>query len=143
METNFSKYGREINSTGDKKINKMHRAAEIMEHFINNNFIELAEEKFGKLPTKPFKLELIGNVYYLRDNNTPEENELQTKIFNYADKLSKEEWDELWLIFRGQNRAEFSNWLKENRHKYTNEQLNNGDAWIDWFDGSGLDNWAD
>ena len=41
--------GNEIRSTAEKKVQKMRRAAEILNHFRNDSFIEIAESELGEI----------------------------------------------------------------------------------------------
>lgn len=146
MEKNTTKYGHEIEESRNKKITKMRRALELMKHKLDDSYIEIAEEKLGKLPNHPWEFKDVEDrpgFVELVDNNTHEEKELQSKVFEYARKIEAEEWDELWLIFRGQKKEDFDKWNEENKSKYTEEQINNYEPWYSWFDGSGLDGWWD
>jgi hypothetical protein len=146
MEKNFSKYGHEIEISRDKKIAKMRRSLEIMKHILDDNFIDMAEEKFGKLPDQPWEFKEVEDrpdCMELVDNYTEEEKELQSKIFAEARKIQEEEWDELWDIFRGQKKEDFDKWFEENKSKYTQKQINDAIPYYTWFNGSGLSSWWD
>lgn len=143
MEKNFTKHGNEIEITRDKKTAKMRRSLEIMKHILDDSYIDIAEEKFGKLPDHPWKFKDVEDhpgCVELVNNYTPEEKDHQTKVFDEARRLEEEEWDELWKIFKGQNHNDFKSYYE---NKYTEEQINDVIPYYTWFDGSGLNSWWD
>ena len=117
-----------------------------MKHILDDSYIEIAEEKLGKLPDNPWEFkesEDHPGCVELVDNYTPEEKEHQTKVFAEARKIEEEEWNELWNIFKGQKNEDYNKWVEENKNKYTDEQINNMDMWYQFFDGTGLNGWWD
>lgn len=146
MEKNFTKHGHEIEISKDKKTAKMRRSLEIMKHILDDSYIKIAEEKYGKLPKSNWYFEDVEDHHgYVEivDNHTEEEKNLQTLIFEEARKIQEEEWDELWDIFKGQNHNDFKIYNEENKDKYTEEQINDAIPYYTWFDGSGLSSWWD
>lgn len=146
MEKNFTKHGHEIEISRDKKTAKMRRSLEIMKHILDDSYIEIAEEKLGKLPDNPWEFkesEDHPGCVELVDNYTPEEKELQSKIFAEARKIEEEEWNELWEIFKGQNKKDFDKWYEKNKDKYTEEQINEGLPYIEFNNGQNLMSWWD
>ena len=79
----------------------------------------------------------------LVDNYTPEEKELQSKVFDLARKLETDEWDELWDIFKGPNSENYNRWYEENKDKYTDEEINDALPFIEFNDGKNLKSWWD
>jgi hypothetical protein len=130
MAAKVDEYGLEVEHSKSKKIMKMWRAAKLMEHFIEDDFIELAEMELGELIHRKFEFEDVPDkpgFYQLVDNESPEEKEHNSKVFARAREIEKQMWDELWTIIQGQDYTKF-------------------DKDIDWdkqFDGSGLRGWWD
>ena len=61
----------------------------------------------------------------------------------YLPLHEEDEWDELWEIFRGQKSEDYIKWYEENKDKYTEEQIDNAESWMTFFNGSGLSSWWD
>ena len=61
------------------------------------------------------------------DNDTDEEKQHNKKVFNRAREIEKQEWDELFVILKGQDYNKFDD---------------NKD-WDKQFDGSGIKTWWD
>jgi hypothetical protein len=123
--------GLEVTKSKDKKVAKMYRAAFLMERFIEDDFIELAEQELGKLVIHGFEFEPVPDkpgYSRLVDKETPEEKEHNNKVFERAREIEEQMWVELWTILQGQNYTHLS---KENQ------------SWDEWFDGSGLNSWWD
>jgi hypothetical protein len=135
MASNTDVYGMEIEISKSKKVMKMWRAAKLMEHFIEDNFIELAEEELGELIMNRFEFEPVPDkpgYNQLIEKDTPEEEEHNTKIFARAREIEESMWSELWDILKGQNPAEIKSLPEIDE-----------DAYDKWYDGSGLRNWWD
>jgi hypothetical protein len=123
--------GMEVEKSKDKKVAKMYRAAFLMERFIGEDFIELAERELGDLVIHGFEFEPVPDkpgYSRLVDKETPEEKEHNGKVFARAREIEEQMWNELWSILQGQNYTHLS---KENQ------------SWDEWFDGSGLNSWWD
>jgi hypothetical protein len=76
--------------------------------------------EFEDVPDKPGFSQLV-------DNDTDEERVHNRKVFDRAREIEKQEWDELFVILKGQDYTKF-------------------DEKIDWdkqFDGSGIKGWWD
>jgi len=135
MAANVDVYGMEIEISKSKKVMKMWRAAKLMEHFIEDNFIELAEEELGELIMNGFEFEPVPDkpgYSQLIDKDTPEEKDHNTKVFARANEIEESMWSELWSILKGQNPAEIKSSPETTEKEYD-----------DWYDGSGLRNWWD
>jgi hypothetical protein len=144
MEKNIRLHGNEVEHSRDKKVAKMQRVLELLKNDSDDNYIERAEEVLGKLPKWDWEFEDAGNgCSRLIDKDTPEEKEHSKKVFEYAHKLEEEEWNELWEILKGQNRADYDKFLEEHKAEYTEEDEINYEPYNDWSDGSGLKSWWD
>jgi hypothetical protein len=130
MAEKVDKLGLEVEHSKSKKVTKMWRAAFIMERFIEDDFIEMAENELGKLTLHSWEFEPVPDkpgYSQLVDKDTPEEKEHNSKVFARTRELENQMWDELWTILKGQDYTKF-------------------DKDIDWdkqFDGSGLRGWWD
>jgi hypothetical protein len=130
MAAKIDKYGLEVEHSKSKKVMKMWRAAKLMEHFIEDNFIELAEKELGELIINRFEFEPVPDkpgYSRLVDNDTPEEKDHNDKIFKRAREIEELMWSELWDILKGQDYKKFSDEID----------------WDEQFDGSGLRGWWD
>jgi hypothetical protein len=134
-------YGYEIEESRNKKIEKMHRAIEILEHHIEDDFIELAEKELG--------YELVSRWNFgepdekgmvaLLDDETEEEKVKNKALFELSRKIEKDTWKELFRILEGQDYDDYSEYIKD----MTDEEKKAEDLWYKWFDGSGLKGWWD
>lgn len=136
MATKVDAKGYEVDSTKIPKIVKMRRAAEILQHFIDDDFIELAEREYGSITLGKWNFipsEEYPDAFELVDNLTEKENEHNRKVFRHAHKLETEYMNELCDILRGQDAKIFKEDTLEESWK----------AWEDKFDGSGWRTWWD
>lgn len=109
------KYGYEILTSREKKIQKMRRFVEIINHYNNDMYLEIAEKEIGK--TLGHYLELFST----------EDDVIQSNIIQRAYEIEEQEWQELIEIIKGQDYSKFD----KNKDFY--EQ----------FDGSGIKCWWD
>ena len=139
MADNIEKYGIEIDESRLKKVNKMRRATELIQNYIEGSYIEMAESELGELILHDWDFEETGEtidnpmgeknekLYKLVDKDTPEERKHNKKVFERAREIEEQEWNELFSILKGQDIKKF-------------------DKDYDWnkqFDGSGLKYWWD
>ena len=130
MADKIDKRGWEVEHSKSKKLDKMVRAAYLMERFIEDDFLELAEKELGDVICHGFDFEPVPDKPgYSRmvDKETDEEKEHNSKVFNRAREIEEQMWDELWTIIQGQDYTKFD--------KDTD--------WDKQFDGSGLRGWWD
>lgn len=139
--------GLEIRPTRNKKIEKMQRLLYLLENKIEDKYIDLAENELGlEIILHPWefieidKTDSSGEKYYeLLDKDTPEEKEINRKIFDRAREIEEEQWNEIWEILKGQDHNQYLDIIQEKEHK-SNKEENDLD---NWFDGSGLRGWWD
>lgn len=144
MEKTFSVQGYEVTISKNKKIEKMRRSLFLLKNKIDDNYVDRAEEVLGKIKQYDFEFEDVGNgCSRLVDKETPEERAHAQSVYAYSRKLETDEWIELWDIFKGQNNEDYKKYLEEHKSEFTQEQIDNGDVWYSWFDGSGLNSWWD
>ena len=130
MTDKIDKRGWEVEHSKSKKLDKMVRAAYLMERFIEDDFLELAEKELGEVICHGFDFEPVPDKPgYSRmiDKETDEEKEHNSKVFDRAREIEEQMWDELWTIIQGQDYTKFD--------KDTD--------WDKQFDGSGLRGWWD
>lgn len=124
-------YGNEIESTRNKKIQKIKRVIEIINNIDESRYINLAEKELGELKNR--------DGWFDDVEDTPEEKEHNKKVFDRSTELEKQDYEELWQILRGQDYEDFRKIYdqlpKEEKWKY--------DHWENWYDGSGIKNWWD
>ena len=129
-------YGIEEQVSSAKKVAKMKRAVELMQHFINDDFCNLAEMEVGALHIRKLDFIPTGDGYYrMVDNLTAEESEHNSKVYKRSSEIEEELWIELWDTIKGQPIQEYQ--------KYYDNCKNKDNAWNEWFDGSGMRGWWD
>ena len=124
------KYGHEVDESRLKKVAAMRIAIELIKNYNEDNYIDMAEKELGELMIHDWEFEPVPDkpgYSQLVDNDTDEEKKHNKKVFNRAREIEKQEWDELFIILKGQDYTKF-------------------DEKIDWdkqFDGSGIKTWWD
>jgi hypothetical protein len=106
MYPKVEKYGLEVDETRLKKVDKMIRACQLLENFMDDNFVDQAEKELGNLIHRDWEFEDVPDkpgYSQLVDNETDEEKAHNRKIFDRAREIEEEQWNELWNIMRGQN----------------------------------------
>jgi hypothetical protein len=138
MIDKLEKYGIEEDVSRDKKVVKIKRAIQLLDNRLNDNYIEQAEKELGALHLKPFEFEPNDNgTFTLKDNESKEEREHNSRVFKLAQTIDDREWRELWNIFKGQSILDYKKHLKT---LPKDEQSN---AWNNWFNGSDMRGWWD
>lgn len=130
MAANIDKHGHEVDESRSKKVAKMWRAALLMDHFIKDDFVELAEKELGDIIHHDWTFEPSpehDGAFILVDGDTLEEKEHNRKVFSRAREIEESMWSELWNILEGQDYKKFSDKIDWNKQ----------------FDGSGLRGWWD
>ena len=123
-------YGNEVDESRLKKVEAMRRAIKLIKNYNEDNYIDMAEKELGKLVLHDWEFEEVpDNPGYsqLIDNDTPEEKEHNKKVFDRAREIEEQEWDELFVILKGQDYTKFDK----------------DKDWYKQFDGSGLKGWWD
>jgi hypothetical protein len=126
----FEKRGNEVEESRLKKVAAMRRAVELIQNYNEDIYIEMAEKELGKLMIHDWEFEPVldrPGYSQMVDNDTDEEKQHNKKVFNRAREIEKQEWDELFLILKGQDYTKFD------------EKIN----WDKQFDGSGIKGWWD
>jgi hypothetical protein len=140
MAPKFESIGKEVEISRSKKVVKMKRAIHLIQNFLDDNFIEQAEEELGKLIMKGFEFEPSPDrpdCYIMVDNETEEEKEHNRKIFDRARNLEEDQWIELFQILKGPDYRVYPSKGLD----IPQEEKDKLDE--DWFDGSGLRSWWD
>jgi hypothetical protein len=128
--------GNEVEISRLKKVAKIRRAAEIIHNIQEGDYISRAEDELGPLPEKGSMDDLLT---ILRREDTPEEKEHRSKVYDRASEIEEKEWEELWNIFKGQNHTAYVMIMD----RLTKEEKREKDVWNEWFDGSGMRRWWD
>jgi len=129
MERGMQK-GIEVRETRLKKIYKMRKAIYLIDRFMEDDFIALAEKELGELPDHPLEFEDCvdrPDCFMMKDNDTEEEKIHRRKVYDRAREIEEQMWNELWYTFKGQDYSKFD----DNKE------------WDDQFDGSGMRGWWD
>ena len=132
MAWRIEKYGHEVDESRMKKVAKMRRLSYLIDVCVKDEFIEEAEKELGfKYVYYPFEFEeVLGNdkVYTLKQNETPEDKENNSKLLNRSHEIQKEYWEELCAIIKGPD--------------YDEMRVSQED-WDKLYDGSDLRAWWD
>jgi hypothetical protein len=120
MAWRIEKYGHEVDESRLKKVAKMRRLSYLIDVCVKDEFIEEAEKELGfKYVYYPFEFEeVLGNdkLYELKQNETPEDKENNSKLLNRSHEIQKEYWEELCAIIKGPDydamRASDEDWDK-------------------------------
>jgi hypothetical protein len=138
MADNLETRGIEIDESRMKKVAKIRRAMEIIEHTNNGGmyYIEQAEKELGELIIHPISWkpsETHPDCFEMIHHDTEEEKRHNRAVYNRANALEEMEWNELWDIMRGQDNNQYKKLSKKNKNL----------DWNDWFDGTGCRGWWD
>ena len=120
MAWRIEKYGHEVDESRLKKVAKMRRLSYLIDVCVKDEFIEEAEKELGfKYVYYPFEFEeVLGNdkLYELKQNETPEDKENNSKLLNRSHEIQKEYWEEICAIIKGPDyeamRASEEDWDK-------------------------------
>lgn len=116
-------HGNEIDEIRLKKVAMITRAVELLGHYTEDSYIDLAEKELG------FE---VNSDYLFREEEEEEPadvSEANKKIFALARKIEVEEWEEMWDLVKGRRPVEIKN--KEEFDDYYAQ------------DGSGIRGWWD
>jgi len=130
ISENVEKRGIEVEINRCKKVKKMVRVCEIIKHYDEYSYIQLAEKELGKLYEHKTWFESTkenSDSYTMKDDLTDEEREFNSKIYKRANEIEQEEWVELCEILKGQDYSKFRDDID----------------FDDQFDGSGMKTWWD
>jgi hypothetical protein len=140
MAKNIDERGIEIDVPRKKKVAKMTQTQYLLERFMAEDFIELAEKELGELPHRPLEFEPCKDnpdYFTMVDNETEEEKVHRNSVYKRAREIEKEMWNQLWENLKGQDYDKFKEAPEDVDH---DKQY---DFWQEQFDGSGLKNWWD
>ena len=120
MAWRIEKYGHEVDESRLKKVAKMRRLSYLIDVCVKDEFIDEAEKELGfKYVYYPFEFEeVLGNdkAYTLKQNETPEDKENNSKLLNRSHEIQKEYWAEICAIIKGPDydamRASEEDWDK-------------------------------
>jgi hypothetical protein len=110
MANNLEVKGIEIEEARMKKVEKIRRAVQLLNHFRDDDFIELAETELGAELVTNYEFVKIkdSDNYEMVDLAPEEDQEMNKKIFERSRQLEEEYWSELWDILKGnQNYEDF------------------------------------
>ena len=124
-------YGNEVESSKNKKVEKIKRVIELIKNSREDQYIHRAEEELGEVRGLNW---LLGD-----DEQSPEDMEHNRKVYDRAREIEEAEWKEIWDILKGQNIDEYRTLMG----KLPPEEKDKMDVWDDWYDGSGIRNWWD
>lgn len=130
ISNTVEKYGHEVDESRLKKIDAMRRAIQLIQNYNNDSYVDMAETELGELILHDWEFESVPDkpeYSQLVDKDTPQEKEHNKKVFDRAHEIEKQEWDELFVILKGQDYTKFDKDID----------------WYEQFDGSGIKGWWD
>lgn len=142
MEKGMSTKGWGIRETRDKKVEKMRRVLELIQHKIDDDYVGRAEKELGEIKYSPWEFEEVEDkpdFYKMVDQDTEEDKQHNRKVFDRANEIEEEEWNEIWNIFKGQDRKEW----KKISDEFPEEEKHKLDHYEKWYDGTDLRGWWD
>ena len=107
--------GYEVDESKNKKLIQMDRTIELLQNLTEDNFIEQAEKVHGELIIHPWIFKPVEDkpdYSELMDNDTPEEKEHNSKVFDLSHQLEEKQWIELWDIIKGNRPATYSKFMQ-------------------------------
>jgi len=126
--------GHEVDDFRLKKVKAINRCIELIENKIQDNYLERAEEKYGKI-----------KFSFTDSKLTSEEKLNNVTISKYANELEAIEWNELWNIIKGSNGYEV--WESYRDKEFTEKQKKDRglmeSEYRKWYDGSDMRGWWD
>jgi len=131
------KDGGEIPQSLDKKLYYMSRAIYLLDHIIEQDYLDLAELRLDmKLITTKYVFvptdETKSSYHLTFPDETPDIKDHNRKIWNESYKIEKEMWDELFDILKGKDfKADFN----------LNPSLYQNKSYEEFIDGKGLNHW--
>lgn len=128
--------GTEVEISRLKKVQKIHRAVEIIRNIQEGDYIDRAEAELGPLPETTTMSDLLSTLHR---EDTPEEKTHRSKVYDRAHEIEEKEWEELWNILKGQNHTAYVMIMD----RLSQEEKRHRDHWNEWYDGSGLRGWWD
>ena len=135
-------YGHEVDISRMKKVEKMKRVIELLNHLRTDSYIEMAEKELGGIKNIDWDFEEVPDspgFMKLVDKEDEEEKDHNRKVYKRADEIEVEEWKEIWRIFEGQDHNEYVKLMEST----SEEDRRKTDLWYKWFDGSGMKHWWD
>jgi len=116
----LEKNGWEEDVSRGKKVKAIRRVVELLEHVINDDFLNQTEKELG------VELKFSKNFWKNEsEDKDPVQEEINKKIINRSTEIEKQQWDELWSILKGK---EIDFW---------------NESWDEKFDGSDIRGWWD
>lgn len=124
----------------NKKLYKIRRAIYLLDRFIKDDFIELAEKELGEIK--------IGNINFIEckdnkdllemkfDDLSDEDLKHQSLVFERSIELESQMWSELFTILKGKNAEDYIK-HPEDMNDYDKIQ----EFYDNQYDGSGLRGW--
>jgi hypothetical protein len=135
-------YGNEVDESRMKKVEKMKRVIELLNHVRSDSYIEMAEKELGEIKHLDWEFEDVPDkpgYKQLVDKENDEDYAHNRKVYNRAQEIEDQEWKELWKILEGQDNEEY----RKLYDAQSDEEKHKKDLWYEWFDGSGMKGWWD
>ena len=99
----IEKNGHEESKSRDKKVEKMKRLSYLLDIFLKDDYIKLAEEELGPIYNTEIVFEPTGNgtTYEMIDKGSPEEKKHNIKVIKRSKEIGEKHWKEINSIIQG------------------------------------------
>ena len=99
----IEKNGHEESKSRDKKVEKMKRLSYLLDIFLKDDYIKLAEEELGPIYNTEIVFEPTGNgtTYEMIDKGSPEEKKHNIKVIKRSKEIGEKHWKEIKSIIQG------------------------------------------
>jgi hypothetical protein len=142
MAINIEEHGNEVDESRLKKVRAMKRAVELIRNYNQDLYIDMAESELGEIIHRDWEFEDVEDspgFSRLKDTQTQEQKEHNSRVYARSREIQEDEWNELWSLIKGQDHSEY----RKMYDLLTDEEKNKEDHYCKWFDGSGLRGWWD
>jgi len=131
MAWRLEKYGHEVDESRLKKVAKMRRLSYLLDVCVHEKYVDIAEEELGDMIFHEWEfipVEGSDNLFTLKDAETPEEKEHNSKIIKRSHEIQKQHWDEICQIIKGPDYDKIRNSDKDFDELYDGSDIR---AWWD------------
>lgn len=103
ISKNIEKKGNEIDEERLPKIKNMNRIVVLIDNYINDNYLKLAEKETGLKYKSNFDLKKVKNakdLFELVSNIPEEQNKINDIVYKKSLEIAEKEWNELFLLLK-------------------------------------------
>lgn len=126
----IEKHGHEESKSRDKKVEKMKRLSYLLDIFLKDDYIKLAEEELGPIYNTEIVFEPTGNgtTYEMIDKGSTEEKKHNIKVIKRSKEIGENHWKEINSIIQGPDYEKIYSTLENFDDQYDGSDIR---AWWD------------